>query len=493
VKTCPQCKQRFPDDVSFCYADGFTLEPFSERRLGTIVAHRYLLDEVLGKGRLATVYRGMDFLSGRAVAVKVFADGTGNVAALGDAGVKAELVRGATALERVVHPSVAAVHAAGQNEDGEVFVVTERAPGQSLALAMRRGTLGIARVLDVALQIATALTRAHDFALVHGDLRAENVFVGPGDRVELTDFGFARAHAALRSPVVAAPEPMLGPFADLYGFGVLLFQMLTGALPFEAPDREALVAKHESEPAPRASERAKDVPPPLDELVASLLAKTPMGRPVDAHAVVARLLEIAASLSLALPDRSVPAAKPTPTQAELTRAESRWRERLAIFTEMMKRAFPAGNAGHAGKQFDELRARIGELGDIRGEVAVALERESIVADESKESLARIGDALGAVMVDASRLRQEVRARGGALDPDLTAQLSDVDYQVKDLRGSMEALLADLAERRSPLRTELEGLAKRWTDCELELLTIAARLCAPLRARPELVNYFNKLA
>ena len=85
--------------------------------------------------------------------------------------------------------------------------------------------------------------------------------------------------------------------------------------------REALLAKHKSEPAPSARERAPNVPPPLDELVASLLAKTPMGRPVDAHAVAARLADIAASLSIALPDRSAPEAPPAMSQVELTRLE----------------------------------------------------------------------------------------------------------------------------------------------------------------------------
>src|SRR6185295_10010259 len=114
------------------------------------------------------------------------------------------------------------------------------------------------------------------------------------------------------------------PFADLYATGVVLFQMLSGTLPFEDPDREALLQKHRTEPAPRLSSRVPGVPQGLDDLVDALLSKTPMGRPVDAHATAARIEALAAELGANVtPPPIQKIAGPAPG-ADLAQIQARW-------------------------------------------------------------------------------------------------------------------------------------------------------------------------
>lgn len=484
MKVCEPCKQRYSDETSFCYACGSSLEPLPDPRVGQAMGARYVLDEVLGRGRNAAVHRAHDLFSGRTYAAKIFP------AAVVGGPTQAALLGAAAATEPLLHPNIARTRASGTSEEGEVYVIADLVEGESLERLLARGKLALPRALSIGAQIARAVSRAHDRMVVHGDLRPANVILERTGRARVTDFGVARASEALRSPTHFAPEPMIGLYADLYALGLTLFQMLTGAPAFEAPDRAALLVKHQTEPAPRVSERAS-VPPPVDELVSALLAKSPMGRPVDAPAVVARLEEIAAELGV---DASTPVAPPAPkATADVDATEARWRKRLDVFQDMVKKGFPAGVPPHTQMPLDNITRRVPALGEIRASAAAALARERAIEEETDQRTIDLGDAMATIMLDASRLRQQVRAAAGQIDQRLGSELTDVDYQVKDLRSSMDAHLADVRERLTADRQELEDLGKRWLDNENELLHLAARFCAPLRARPELVPLFTKLS
>lgn len=483
MKVCEPCKQRYSDETSFCYACGSSLEPLPDPRLGQAMGSRYVLDEVIGRGRHAAVHRAHDLFSGRTYAAKIFP------AAAIAGHTQAALLAVATSVEPLVHPNIARVRASGTSEDGELYVIADLVDGESLEKLLSRGKLALPRALSIGAQIARAVSRAHDRMVVHGDLRPANVLLERTGLARVTDFGVARTSDALKSPTHFAPEPMIGLYADLYALGLTLFHMLTGAPAFEAPDRAALLAKHQSEPAPRASERAS-VPPALDELVNALLAKSPMGRPVDAPAVVARLEEIAAELGV---DVSTPAAAPAPKAiADVDATEARWQKRLGVFQEMVKKGFPQGAPQHTQTPLDNIARRVPALGEIRASAAAALGRERAIEEEADQRTIDLGDAMATIMRDASRLRQQVRAAAGQIDQRLGSELTDIDYQVKDVRSSTDAHLADVRERLTPDRQELQELGKRWLDNENELLHLAARFCAPLRARPELVPLFTKL-
>jgi hypothetical protein len=311
--------------------------------------------------------------------------------------------------------------------------------------------------------------------------------------VKIVDLGLFRGHDALRGLSSLAPDPMVGPFSDLYSLGALLFHMISGSLPFEGTDRDALLALHKGQPAPRLAERVQGLPAGLDALVGALLGKTPMERPVDAHAVVTALTNIARAEGIELVERTDGEAAKRPAAPDLAVFEKAWRGRLSLFNDMVKRSFPTGSPPHVAKAIESISQRVNELGAVREAAVGAVEREEITDQEARESLVRIGEAMSTVMLDASRLRREVRAQGGAVSAELGAQLADVDYQVKDLRSSMDALLSDTKERKEPLRKEIAELGRRWITAETELLFDAARFCAPLRARPELVPLFSKLS
>lgn len=492
MKACPHCKQRYPDESGFCYADGNTLEPMADSRLGSAIGNRFVLEEVLGAGRFGTVYRGREQFTGTRVAVKVFGGGS-QAASVGlqTPAVKEQLRRAGALTQRLVHPNIALLLDEGESEDREVYFVSELVEAPTLSKHLRGGKLTLARSLNITVQIARALSRAHDFAAPHGDVRPTNIFVHKNDRAQLYDFGIARSHELFRAPAYCAPE-QLGPYADLYSLGVVLYEMLTGSLPYLAPDREAMANKHKNDPIPRAAEKVPSVPQPVDDLLQSLMAKTPMGRPVDAHALVARIQSIAEELRIELAPAPDLEAKLPPLARDADHGTKVWETRVAIFDEMVKKSFAASSPPHIGKMMDDMGKKVREMTDVRGNALRSIEQMEIIDGESRDGLARLGQAMSTVMQEASRLRQEVRALQGAIGQDLAAQLADIDFQVKDLRSGTEAHVTDWKERRGQPVTELAELGRRWNELEFDLLSVAARLCAPLRARPELHSLFSKL-
>ncbi len=483
MKLCTQCKQRYPDDSSFCFIDGSSLELIAEGRSGDVLANRYRLGERIGAGRYGTVYRATSLFSGQRFAIKVFGEGGAP-----DAGsLKAplftqELLASISLATKIVHPNVVLVFEGGTTEDGVAYRVSDLVEAEPLASMLLRGKLSVERALPIAIQIARALSRAHDIAVAHTDLTPRNIFVQKDGLVRVSDFAIARGLEPLRAPAYKSNGPP-GPSSDLYSLGVVLLQAVGGVLPDPSPEA----------PVPRLSERAR-VPEELDALVTSLLQPTPLARPVDIHAVIGVLTATCERIGAPVPVVPDSAIRPSTREANVDQIEQLWQRRAGIFNEMAKLGFGAlGPAPHVKKQLDEVTRCVAELGSIRQSAAELLRTADIVQQEGLDSLGKLGDAMSAVMLEASGARQEVRVRGGAVDAELAARLQDIDYQVKDLRGALDAAVADFADRKAGPQRELDELGKRWTDIEADLLSVAARFCAPLRARPELSTLFAKLA
>ncbi len=273
---------------------------------GTVLAGRYRLLERVASGGMGTVHRALDESTNRVVAVKLVSTGPG-------ADERAERFRReARILADLTHPAVVGFVDFGTYDDGH-YLVMEWLEGLDLAERLRQGVLGTNETLLIARQVAEALSSAHELGIVHRDVKPANVFlVGGGcDQVKVLDFGIAlisglpagitRTGMTVGTPEYMPPEQARGERSmdarvDLYALACVVFQCLSGQPPFFGPSAAAVIAEVLLAETPRLSSRVAEVPPDLDDLVASMLAKEPQKRPASARVVADALARIQAGL-----------------------------------------------------------------------------------------------------------------------------------------------------------------------------------------------------
>jgi serine/threonine protein kinase len=252
----------------------------------------YVLERELGRGGMGAVYAGVHKLVGRRAAIKVL---------LPDLSRKQDLVERffneARAAGRIKHPSIVDIYDFGYAADGSAYIVMELLEGETLAARLKaRGPMSIPAATALARQVANALGAAHAQGIVHRDLKPDNVFlvkdpeVAGGERVKLLDFGIAKlasdtagvsatvTGAILGTPHYMSPEQCEGSRVvdartDLYSLGCMLFQMLTGQLPFDSPGIGGLIGMHLHVPPPLLRTRLPSASEELEAVIARLLAK----------------------------------------------------------------------------------------------------------------------------------------------------------------------------------------------------------------------------
>jgi hypothetical protein len=279
-----------------------TPRPAISVRKGTTLG-RYVIGEVLGHGAMATVFRARDGQLGRTVAIKVM---NMAIAARSDAGERFR--REAQAVATLRHPGIVEVHDFAAATDHEpAYIVAELIEGPTLRTFIdgRRGRLLPELAVLMAAQIADALAVAHEQGIVHRDVKPDNVMLekrGQMARVVLTDFGVAHitgletmtaSGALVGSPAYMSPEQArghdVGPAADLWGVGVLLYQMVTGTLPFPGKEPFTVIAAVARGTFRRASQVAAVVSPELDQVIGRCLNPAPAERPQSARALAQEL------------------------------------------------------------------------------------------------------------------------------------------------------------------------------------------------------------
>jgi len=273
----------------------------AEARLGQTI-DRYRLEAVLGAGGFGAVYRARHLVMDRPVALKLLHAGL----ARSDS-VRERFLREAQILARLHHPNVVGVHDCGITPDGEVFLAMELLSGEDLATRLHRlGTMDPATTLAVIDAVLEGLGVAHAAGIVHRDLKPANVFLareGTLERPKVVDFGISKAGdrdrltrtgALLGTPVYMAPETFVhgtsavDARADLYAVGVMLFEMLSGRLPYDAPSYEGLVVKMATESPPPLASVAL-VSAELAAVVDRALRRDPSARFADAASMRAAL------------------------------------------------------------------------------------------------------------------------------------------------------------------------------------------------------------
>jgi eukaryotic-like serine/threonine-protein kinase len=265
-----------------------------------LLGDRYRLGERLADGGMGSVYRAVDESLGRPVAVKVLRRELADEPAFLE-----RFRREARAAAALSHPGVAGVYDYGEL-GGQPFIVMELVEGETLAERIgARGRLAWHETFALGEQVARALAAAHGCRLVHRDVKPANVLIGPGERAKVTDFGIAKAATSstltrtgmvLGSANYVAPEQAkgdpVGPAADLYALGCVLFEAVCGRTPYTGRNPVAIATQHVSAPVPDPRQHRRDLPVPAARLIRRAVAKEPGDRFASASAMADLLASV---------------------------------------------------------------------------------------------------------------------------------------------------------------------------------------------------------
>jgi eukaryotic-like serine/threonine-protein kinase len=275
--------------------------PTGELASGDRFADRYLVDSLIGRGGMGTVYRVLDTMIDEVVALKVLG--------IASPDVVERFRREVRLARRITSPHVARTHDLGSH-GGYHYLTMELVEGSSLSRKLDlNGPFSPSRAARTGAAIARGLAAAHAAAVVHRDLKPDNVLIENGGRVVVTDFGIARAldgearmtNGIAGTPAYMAPEQLIGAKVDartdLYALGVVLFELLSGELPFVGDTPIAIAVQRLHQP-PRDLASLRDIPAAMVEVVGQLLARDPAGRPENATVLATRLDELATALDI---------------------------------------------------------------------------------------------------------------------------------------------------------------------------------------------------
>lgn len=301
MAVCPKCGHRGGDVASPCPNDDHYLVPESaispqknDKNLGRLIGGKYIVTSLISEGGMGAVYRAIQTLVDREVALKVLK------AELESSAEGAErFLREARAVSRLSHPNIITLFDFGVDA-GQPFMAMEYAPGVSLGKWLESTTLSLDRIIHVITQTASALAEAHNQGIVHRDLKPENIIVirsgNDPDFVKLLDFGIARLVNATATrgltregevygtphymaPEQAKGEANIGPPADVYSIGIMLYQLLCAKMPFDAPTPLAVLYQHLHEPLPAIAARpGVVVSPELERIIRTATQKSVQDR-----------------------------------------------------------------------------------------------------------------------------------------------------------------------------------------------------------------------
>jgi eukaryotic-like serine/threonine-protein kinase len=430
--------------------------------IGKVIAGRYRLETRLGEGGMGVVYRARHVLIDRVVALKLIRPDLRS-----ETHLRAWMLREARAANRVDHAHIIDIHDIGETEEGDLYLVMEYIVGIPLSTELAKGVMPLSRAVDILEQMCAALARAHDLGVIHRDLKSDNIQLttrgGRKDFVKILDFGLAALardpRLAPKGAVFGTPEYMspeqargedVGAQSDLYALGVLFYEMLTGQLPFRANDRDTLLEMQRTAPVMRPSQVRADVNPAAEQICLRLLEKEIRKRYQDAH----HLLEEMKALQRSLPSQQawetgandVPLAPPPPPPPQ-SPGVIEWASRAALFSRMVSRAYPSGNAP------PEIMQAVAQAWDLASR-ANRLEGEVASHTRKLEQLERRGRALRAEI--GRKVEELAQEESRAL-----REMSHDQEEVEKLQSELVVLERNAAQMRIQADTaERQGTASR---------------------------------
>ncbi|MDT3414750.1 serine/threonine-protein kinase [Brevibacillus aydinogluensis] len=313
---------------------------------GQRLGGRYQLEARIGGGGMAIVYKAKDLVLNRQVAVKVLRSQFGT-----DEDFVTRFRREAQAVASLSHPNVVGVYDVGQDGDTH-YMVMEYVEGSTLKdLINRHGALPVEEAVRIAAEICDALDHAHQNQIIHRDIKPHNILIGKNGRVKVTDFGIARAvtsttithtNAVLGSVHYFSPEQARGGVtaekSDIYSLGIVLYEMVTGQLPFSGDSPISVALKHLQEPLPEPRQVNPNIPQSVENVILKALVKDPQMRYASAREMMEDLK------TCLLPERLNEEKIQFPVDDEQTKVYP------AITPEMLE---AQGRQGQAGQQEEE--------------------------------------------------------------------------------------------------------------------------------------------
>ena len=258
---------------------------------GQKISDRYQIIKSIGEGGMANVYLAHDTILDRPVAVKVLRGDLAN-----DEKFVRRFQREALSASSLSNPNIVEVYDVGE-DSGEYYIVMEYVEGKHLKnLLKKRGKLTVAEVIDIVLQITNGLSVAHDSYIIHRDIKPQNILILENGLIKITDFGIAVAmnatqltqtNSVMGSVHYLPPEQASGKGAtlqsDIYSIGILMYELLTGKLPFKGDNAVEIALKHLKEPMPSIRDELPDIPQSVENIILKATAKNPKNRYSDAR------------------------------------------------------------------------------------------------------------------------------------------------------------------------------------------------------------------
>jgi eukaryotic-like serine/threonine-protein kinase len=335
MSLCPTCQISLDDAARVCPVDGTPIGP-PDPLVGRILGERYRVLAIIGEGGMGTVYRVEHVVLGKRMAVKVLRPEFS-----GDEDLVRRFQREAAAASRVGQENIVDVTDFGRTREGNLYFVMEELEGRSLAALLHEvGPLPFERSARILAQVCRALAAAHAHGIVHRDLKPDNVLVMRGedghDFVKVVDFGISkspgegsdritRAGTIIGTPEYMAPEQgsaaSVDHRADVYGFGILAYEVLTGTVPFQGPTAVATLVEHQTRAPEPPGQRRAGLPPALEQMILRALRKKPQDRQQSMGEVGEELSAVLAAYGLApvFDPRRTPAPRPAPVPGRTLR------------------------------------------------------------------------------------------------------------------------------------------------------------------------------